>query len=53
MEPMADIVERYLRAVATQDWDVVDHALPTTLSASGLIGTATRVAKNISPSSPT
>lgn len=27
MEPMADIVERYLRAVATQDWDVVDECI--------------------------
>ena len=24
---MADIVERYLRAVATQDWDVVDECM--------------------------
>ena len=48
--PMADIIERYLHAIASHDWDVVDECIADDIVRAGPpTGTATRDATNISP----
>jgi ketosteroid isomerase-like protein len=51
--PMADIIERYLHAIASHDWDVVDECIADDIVRAGPTGTAMRDATNISPSWPT
>jgi hypothetical protein len=49
---MADIVERYLHAIASHDWAVVDECVTDDIVRVDPTGTATRVATIIWPSSP-